>query len=136
MGAAKTPDLYKCAVSFAGVTDLPEMVKSERWKFSQQVLDQQIGSDFKDLKERSPTSKAGQINSPVLLMHGVEDRVVSIEQGRRMAKALGDAGKDFEYHEFEGGTHYLSYDVNRIAAFEYMDAFLSKHLSDQVVANE
>lgn len=136
MGVAKTPDLYKCAVSFAGVTDLPEMVKSERWKFSQQVLDQQIGSDFKDLKERSPTSKADQINSPVLLMHGVEDRVVSIDQGRRMAKALGDAGKDFEYHEFEGGTHYLSYDVNRIAAFEFMDAFLSKHLSDQVMANE
>lgn len=136
MGAAKTPDLYKCAVSFAGVTDLPQLVKDQRMGFANSVLEQQIGSDFKDLKERSPSYKADQISSPVLIMHGIEDRVVPINQARRMSDAMKKAGKEFEYYEFEGGNHNLSYDINRIAAFEYMDAFLSKHLSDQIVANE
>ncbi len=128
MGVAKTPDLYACAVSFAGVADLPQLVKDQRNRFDNTILDQQIGSDFKDLKERSPTSKADEIKSPILLMHGVEDRVVPIIQSRNMAEALKAAGKEFEYHEFEGGTHYLNYGANRLAAFEYMDAFLAEHL--------
>lgn len=136
MGSVKTPDLYRCAVSFAGVADLPKMVMDSRRFFSQEVLDEQIGSDFKDLKERSPTYNAEKISSPVLLMHGQEDWVVPVIQSRRMADALKDAGKEFEYHEFEGGTHFLNYGANRLAAFEYMDAFLAKHLGNSSEASE
>ena len=69
-------------------------------------------------------------------MDGIEDRVVPINQVRRISDAMKKAGKEFEHYEFEGGNHNLSYDVNRIAAFEYIDAFLSKHLSDQVIASD
>ena len=53
-----------------------------------------------------------------------------------MAEALKAAGKDYEYHEFEGGTHYLNFNANRLAAFEYMDAFLSKYLDGDSESSE
>ncbi len=128
MGAIKSPDLYQCVISFAGVTDVAYFVSSSRDFLTHDIVKEQIGSNKKLLKKVSPVNYADQINVPVLLMHGDKDRRVRVKHGRKMYKKLKSAGKQVEYIEFDDGDHYLSKNDHRIEAFSAMDRFLAKYL--------
>ncbi len=129
MGAVKTPDLYKCSVSFAGVTDVARLVKKAQRYLIGKVAKEQIGSKYGDLKKHSPVKNAEAINVPVLLIHGEEDRIVDVGHSRKMNKTLKKKKKDVTYLELEEGSHYLSINANRVATFKAMDEFLQKHLN-------
>jgi dipeptidyl aminopeptidase/acylaminoacyl peptidase len=128
MAAVKTPDLFQCAVSFAGVMDLDRLVRGSRHFLHKKFVKKQIGEDDDDLEARSPYYQAKQIKIPVLLLHGEDDRVVDVKQSREMADELEDLGKEFKYVELENGDHYLSIQRNRHRVFSEMDDFLKKHL--------
>lgn len=128
MEAARNPDLYQCAISFAGVTDVAYLVRSHRRYTNYDIVKEQVGSDYSELKKRSPLHNAESISIPVLLAHGTEDRSVRLWHGRKMRRALEKNGKDVTYLEFEGGDHYLSQQQHRIEFFQAMDSFLNSHL--------
>ena len=137
MGLAKTPELYRCGVSFAPVTDLMELIEylsDKHWRnsyLSEEFAEQRIGNWWTDqsrLKATSPYYLADQIHTPLLLVHGDEDRNVNVNQSRKMASALENAGfKDFQYIELENADHHLSRQQDRILFFRAMDAFLRKY---------
>lgn len=128
MAAVKTPDVFKCAVSFAGVMDLRLLVSNSRQYLSKKFVENQIGDDYDDLEARSPYHRAKNINIPILLVHGEDDRVVDAQQSRNMAEELEELNKNFSYIELPNGDHYLSNQRNRHQFFEVLDAFLDKHL--------
>ncbi|BFL86224.1 hypothetical protein LFREDSHE_46740 [Shewanella baltica] len=132
MGAAMTPDLYRCAVSVAGVTDVAYLVKSSRRFTNYKVVKEQIGDDFDALYDRSPISKADKINIPVLLLHGDKDRVVKVQHSREMYDELKSLKKTVEYIELENGDHYLSNNDNRLATFKALDKFLADNLNPKL----
>lgn len=112
MGAVRKPGLYKAVVSIAGVSDLPEMMASEKlegfdspsylyWKKSIGDPD----TDRAKLEAASPRRQAAQITDPVLLIHGKEDKVVPPEQSKIMRDALRKAGKSVEYLEIPDMGH-------------------------------
>src|ERR1700742_3657960 len=74
-GAATTPDLYRAAVSVAGVSDLSAFLRYEQYR------------DDGDLRAASPSQRSNDIHIPILLMHGSADIVVPLELSRIM-KAL------------------------------------------------
>jgi len=131
MGAVKTPDLYQCAVSFAGVTDVEDLVKSHRRYTNYEIVKKQVGDDFDVLEQRSPLTHAEKINIPVLLIHGTDDRSVPVKQSEAMYKALKNEDKQVEYIELEEGDHYLSTYSHRLETFKAMDRFLKQHLTKQ-----
>jgi dipeptidyl aminopeptidase/acylaminoacyl peptidase len=128
MGAIKTPDLYQCAISFAGVSDVNLLVKDSRKYIHHKVAEEQIGSQSKTLKAVSPVQHAEKINIPVLLIHGTKDRSVPVKHSRKMKNKLDASKKQFRYLELKGGGHYLSNNTNRLTTFKAMDAFLAEHL--------
>lgn len=128
MGVAKTPDVYKCAISFAGVTNLKTLVSDSRDYVNTKMVKNQIGDDRGDLADRSPYYNVEAIKSPILLIHGEKDRVVDVKHSRMMANELDDEDKAFEYIELENGDHYLSIQRNRHITFAAMDKFLRQHL--------
>lgn len=132
MGAAMTPDLYRCAVSVAGVTDVANLVKSSRRYTNYEVVKEQIGNDFSALYERSPISKADKITIPVLLLHGDKDRVVKVQQSREMFDELKSLKKNVEYIELENGDHNLSNNDHRLTTFKALDKFLADNLKTQL----
>lgn len=129
MAAVKTPDLFKCAISFAGVMDLEDLVSKSRHYLNKKFINKQLGEDDDDLEARSPYYQAKKIKIPILLLHGEEDRVVDVRQSRKMADELENLGKDVTYVELENGDHYLSIQRNRHRVFQEMETFLKKHLS-------
>ena len=132
MGVAKTPDLYKCAVSFAGVSDLIELAgDATLYRNGTDAMEAQVGSldDEKErLKKTSARFLAKQIKAPVLLIHGTVDRSVPYYQAELMQTALKDAGKNFRFVKQDLGDHHLSIYEHRIEFFTELEAFLAKNL--------
>lgn len=124
----KSPDMYQCAVSFAGVSDLDRLVHRSRGFLNAKLVKKQIGEDSDDRERRSPINYVEKIKTPILLVHGDEDRVVHVEQSQLMADELDDEDKTYRYVELPLGNHHLSIQSNRVKFFAEMDKFLAEYL--------
>lgn len=132
-GGAFTPDLYRCVIAVAAVSDLPLMLKTEKylkggnhWVIS--YWENSMGaSDIKNLRSISPINAAEKFQAPVLLVHGKHDTVVPIKQSDLMYKALKRAKKDVEFIKLKGEDHWLSDSTTRLELLEAVDKFLDKH---------
>ena len=133
MGAIKSPELYQCVISFAGVTDVEQLVKSSRRFTNYDIVKKQVGDDFDALWEVSPLKHAKKINVPVLLIHGDKDRVVNVEHSEDMYDELKSEGKQVNFVEIEMADHFLSNNENRIQAFTAMDEFLNTYLPTPIM---
>jgi dipeptidyl aminopeptidase/acylaminoacyl peptidase len=137
-GAAFTPDLYQCALSIAGVSHLPKLIQEKNSRYGRdhavlRYLESSIlGGEFDEeaLSEISPYFKAEQVQIPVLLMHGEDDKVVDFEQSKVMYRALQRAGKSVELIELDNEDHYLQEGSTRLQALQAMIAFVDKHIGD------
>lgn len=134
-GLIKTPELYKCGVSFAGVTDIAHMFSdwsdSSFDKVSRQVMAFRIGDrgDRAELFDPvSPLRHADRIVAPVLLMHGEDDERVPISHGKKMLRALQERNKQVTWLTFEEEGHGLHYIKNQYQYYVTLLDFLEKHL--------
>jgi len=124
MGVAKYSDIFCCAISISGISDLNKLM-IQKGNYLNRIL---IGDDFSDRKASSPITYAENINSPVLLAHGTEDKTVNYSQSDDMYDALKKADKDVTFIKLKKETHYLEDIKNRVALFEAIDKFLDKHM--------
>ena len=135
-GATFTPDLYACAMSFAGVSDLNKFMfaqRSDTGKDSQSTSfwTSRVGSDWTDsdrLENTSPALHADKVKCPILLMHGEGDTTVRINQSEMMFDALKAAGKNVEFIRIAGEDHYLNFAATRIRMLKELEAFLKKNI--------
>lgn len=136
MGAAREPELYRCVVATAAVTDLNiswrwGSIQRSRW--GRNFLEQSIGKDRTALHEISPVRHAGSISADVLLVHGKRDRRVSFEHAKAMMAAFDLAGKNVENDFFGDETHGIHGEENRHAYYEQVLAFLDARLGPPAV---
>jgi len=75
---------------------------------------------------RSPLRHAERIRVPVILFHGLDDRVVPASQSERMAKALSDRGMATELHLFPGEGHGFRDEGVRTQVLEATEAFFRR----------
>ena len=134
MGAAKEPDLYQCAVSLNGVTDLESLLRATRRYIGGKFSTRFIGNLWDDrnmLRANSPINLVDSINTPILLIHGEKDRVVDVKQSREMHKALlKTSNKSVQYLELLEGDHNLSGYENRLTFARTLSAFFEEHLKE------
>jgi dipeptidyl aminopeptidase/acylaminoacyl peptidase len=128
MAAVKHASTFKCAASFAGVSDIEQIVSSARRFTNKEVVEKQFGTDSDKLEAASPVNFAKEINIPILLVHGTDDRVVPISHSRDMADELEDYDKEVRYVEIEDANHHLSVQSHRIQTLEEMVNFFDMHL--------
>jgi dipeptidyl aminopeptidase/acylaminoacyl peptidase len=139
-GAAFTPELYTCAASINGVSDLPLMLGMTAKEGGQESNElaswrKQIGAaNDPQVIAKSPARAAPAVRAPILLLHGTDDTVVPIVQSETMARALDAAGKPYSLVRLKGDDHQLSNSVTRIQAMTELEAFLAKYLSPAVPA--
>jgi dipeptidyl aminopeptidase/acylaminoacyl peptidase len=135
-GAALTPELYRCAVSIAGVADLAEFIgwRKRKWGADSESYTywlQSIGDPDRDaakLAATSPARLAAAVRIPVLLIHGEEDDIVPVSQSVAMKKALDKAGRSTELMRIPGEGHSRWSDDNEKLALIAIDRFLWEHL--------
>jgi len=131
VAAYKTPDLFRCAASFAGVSDLARMLKYDRRimapKRYRSWRDRMTGDEEKAIEENSPLRHVDKISMPILLVHGTEDRRVPVSQSDWMAQALRDAGKPVEVLRMDGAGHSFEQDEQLATLLRAVEAFVMKH---------
>jgi len=131
---ARNPDLFKCVISQAGVSDLPAMMKWEKIYFDEDSLQyrywlKSIGDPSTDsarLKATSPTTYAKTYGPPVLLLHGDQDWTVPLQQSQIMEKALKAAGRPVELVIYRNEGHGGWETDNQVDALDRMLAFVEK----------
>jgi dienelactone hydrolase len=134
-GLIKTPNLYQCGISFAGVVDIEYMFHDSSDTNSDKVGREwrrvQIG-DAKQDKEKfdqvSPLKHSDKIVAPVLLMHGEQDQRVPIAHAQKMKRALEQNHKVVEWLTFDDEGHGLYYLENEYRYFKKMLPFLDKYI--------
>lgn len=137
MGAVKHSDMYKCAVSIAGVTDLKALIEDqEQYRFGDRTAKAFIKEGFEsgsEMNDNSPVKRADEISIPVFLAHGTMDVNVHYEHFEAMKKAL-KAHKSVVAMELKGSSHSVMDSENRLKMFEGVDRFLAKHLGESEYA--
>lgn len=123
--------LYRCAVSVAGVADLPLMYRTDYNESAEsavvkRALLQQLGP-LSGLDDVSPRRFADKADAPILLIHGHDDTVVPFQQSEKMADALKDAHKPYEMVDLGSEDHWLSRSETREKMLEAAMAFIEKH---------
>jgi len=133
-GAATTPELYKCAVSGGGVSNLPLTLKNDKKELSDENYDLILASigdpkvDKEKLTALSPEFMADKINVPVLILHGEEDSRVKFHQAERMKEALETAGKDVTLVPLRGEGHKSWSSKSTRLYLESIVLFLEEHI--------
>ena len=118
---------YRCAVSFAGVSDLQALLR-----YDGRVLNTGRSSDWlrkqaPNLREVSPIHHPEQFSIPILLVHGKKDQRVPEKQSRELAEKLRKAGKEVRYVEQPLGDHHFSREADRLQFLAELEAFLKQH---------
>jgi dipeptidyl aminopeptidase/acylaminoacyl peptidase len=132
-GAAFTPDLYRCAVSINGITDLPALMRevvpdrSRAVSASQSAWSQRIGApNDPALATKSPINSVKEIKIPVLIAYGAG--AVPSEQSKRMASALRATGKNVTTVEIPGEDNWLARTDGLVLVYREIEKFLKEHL--------
>ncbi len=124
LGAVRDGDLFRCAVSIAGVSDLDLLERQGDNFVSRYITRRQIGTDSAKLKADSPRRHAADVRIPVLMIHGDADAQVNVDETRAMDRALSAEHKAHETIIIEGADHQMSRESDRITLLSAVEKFL------------
>ena len=138
MGVAKEPDLFKCAVNYVGVTDLPLRITaswadsfgsdSAAYAFKYQYGNLDNPEDRKRLEQTSPVNLASRIKVPVLMAYGGSDVRVIPEHGTRMKAAMERVGQKPQWIIVNDEGHGYRKLENQVMFYGAMEKFLDKNI--------
>jgi dipeptidyl aminopeptidase/acylaminoacyl peptidase len=133
VGAAFTPDVFRCAVDIVGPSNLQTLLESipPYWKPMAAALYKRVGNPETDkefLWSRSPLSRAGDIRIPLLIAQGANDPRVKQAESEQIVAALADHGIDYEYMLFADEGHGFAKPENRLKFYAAAERFLAKYL--------
>ena len=135
MGVARDPGLFAAAISIVGATDLeyqtvhaPHFWGVDKTAWTQIVGDPEDPDDRAEMRAHSPISLVENIEAPVFLAHGVNDRVVDRSATERFARRLEALGKPHEVHYFEKEGHTFTRWQTHVLLMRRIEEFLARHL--------
>jgi dipeptidyl aminopeptidase/acylaminoacyl peptidase len=80
------------------------------------------------MREFSPINQVENLQGPVLLIAGRQDRVVGFEQSERFLQTAQDLGKDVEMLDFDDEGHGNFQWTNKVKRARTFEDFLADHL--------
>jgi dipeptidyl aminopeptidase/acylaminoacyl peptidase len=131
-GATRNPERYRCAASFAGISDLKRQLNyqldfgiNRRYRKDWRRTVQ--GETKFDPRTVSPLYTIDLLTVPLLIAHGDADQRVPFAQSKLYVDALRKAGKTVEFQDYKGEGHGFSSAANQADWLRRLDAFLAKY---------
>ena len=100
-------DIFSAGASYYGVSDL-ETLARDTHKFESRYLDTLVGPYPEEAgvyRERSPINFTERLSRPIILLQGLEDRIVPPDQAEAMFDAVRAKGIPTAYLAFAGEQH-------------------------------
>lgn len=132
-GLTQTPELYRCGISYVGVSNLFTWMASipPYWKPYLEMMYEMVGHperDEKRFRETSPFFNADRIRVPLLVAQGANDPRVRKEESDQIVAALKDRGIPVEYLVKENEGHGFHNEENMFEFFRAMEKFLLRNM--------
>lgn len=125
LGLARASDLFAAGVDFHGVHDWNDVIRNFEPSYDPEKRQEVARLAF----ESSPMAWVRSWRSPVLLIHGDDDRNVPFNQSVDLAEALRRKGVEFEELIFPDEIHDFLVHAHWLAAYEAAADFLDRHLT-------
>ncbi|WP_374349356.1 alpha/beta hydrolase family protein [Chitinimonas sp.] len=136
MGLAKNPEVFRCGVEWAGVTDIKLMftyamsdMSNEFAHYGAKTLIGDPDIDAASFKLNSPVYIADKISQPLLMAHGGNDWRVPIVHGTDFHSAIRKTNKQVEWVEYPEEGHGWSLEKNRFDFWRRVEMFLARNLA-------
>ncbi|MEM6499842.1 MAG: prolyl oligopeptidase family serine peptidase, partial [Pseudomonadota bacterium] len=130
-GLIRNPERYRCAASWASVTDWPKMLRYDRkylTREAQKNWEAKIeGEDEVNMAAVSPARLASRLSRPLLLGHGTSDPNVPFTQHEGMMKAAKDAPVKPTELVIRRAGHSFGDADKRKEWLDALDVFLAEH---------
>lgn len=129
---ADDPDLFTAGVSMAGVSDWVRAL--EQASPSLKASDLLEYGDISDPDDRaffaaiSPLAKAGEIKTPMLVVHGANDQRDPVSQSDDLVKKVRAAGGQVDYIRLKDEGHLIQKLDNRVYTYGRISAFFDEQL--------
>ena len=132
-GITFTPDLYKCAINYVGVTDIELLFDTmpAAWKRFEATMKKQIGDpdrEAEDLRDRSPINHVDKIQVPLLMAYGLRDPRVVIDHALNLEKELKRYEVDYELIVKKREGHGFVRFENQVEFYSKVIEFLDRHI--------
>jgi dipeptidyl aminopeptidase/acylaminoacyl peptidase len=135
-GSAFEPDLYRCAVTFAGVFDWKQLIRQRKAdsaddKFNYEYLLRKLGdpaTQTERFDQNSPINHVAAIKAPVFVIHGKVDNTVDYRQSTRLLSELEANKVPYEKLFFDTEVHGFIERDNEQKFLEAVERFLAKNL--------
>ena len=131
------PEVWRCGVAWAAVTDIDLMYSAgwsdlnDTWK--RHGMPQLIGDRVKDaaqLAATSPLKQAARLKTPLLLAHGTADHRVPIEHAERFRDALDRRQREqLTWLRYDDEGHGWDTQATNLAFWGQVEGFLKQHLA-------
>ena len=135
VGLAFTPEVFKCGVDIVGPSNLNTLLSTipPYWaafleQFAKRVGDPRTEDGKKLLAERSPLSRVGEINKPLLIGQGANDPRVKQDESDQIVKAMKAKNIPVTYVLFPDEGHGFARPANSKAFNAVAEGFLSQCL--------
>ncbi|KAM7280474.1 hypothetical protein ACFE04_007608 [Oxalis oulophora] len=125
---------FKAGASLYGIADLA-MLSAEMHKFESKYIDNLVGTQ-KDCYERSPINFVDNFSCPIILFQGLEDKVVSPSQARKIYHALKSKGLPVALVVYEGEQHGFRKGENIKVTLEQRMVFFARLVGNFTVADD
>jgi dipeptidyl aminopeptidase/acylaminoacyl peptidase len=130
---------FKCSVAIAGVSDIRIQANrsdTRRSRAGRNFLREAWGMDDPAyLAANSAIDHVDKFNTPVLIIHGEDDKRVPIQNAREMRAALEKAGKPVEYMTKPKEGHGFFKEDNNTERYVITEQFLQKYLGPGAPTN-
>ena len=131
LGCLLSTDIFKIGACKYAVTDLLSMANSTH-RFEEFYLDYLIGNiqnHLKKYKERSPIESVNKIYAPLILFHGLKDKVISYKDSVAIKNELLKREIPVEINLFEKEGHGFKNGKTKVKVLKDTEAFFRKHLN-------
>lgn len=131
-GVTFTPELYRCAVNYVGVSDLnliTSWARGRSGRGSDMFYREWVGDDKDYKRDRSPVNFVERIRVPTLHAYGFNDPRVEIENWTRLEPKLKQYNKPYEVIIEKNEGHGFRNEAGRIAFYTKMVDFLDRHMT-------
>lgn len=132
-GACFTPEIYSCAASYSGMTNLytylkeiPPYLTPYMKMFYEMVGDPKTDGD--DLRAFSPVFHPDKIKIPLFIAQGGKDNRNNVNETNIFVKELRKNGVDVTYMLKEEEGNFFRSDKNKVDFYRALESFFEKHL--------
>jgi dipeptidyl aminopeptidase/acylaminoacyl peptidase len=134
-GVTKEPNLYRCAITIAGVFDWEQLIQARKFdRYEDPAFDyllRRIGDPKREPQKFaaiSPVRHVASVRVPIFVAHGKDDPIADIGQSKRLIAELDKhhvTHEDFLVSEEGHGMGNLK---NQVELYSRIEAFLARHL--------